>query len=240
MAEQLNPDQTGAKSGPSTSRGGTGSAGSADTRERLLDAAERLFAEHGPHRASLRAITREAEANLAAVNYHFGGKEALLREVLARRLRPLNRRRLELLDKATQGPAAPSVEEILRALVAPVLTMVEREPGGHRFARFLTRTFSEPDPSLRRIVLAEFEEVIQRFTQAIAEARPELSKEEIFWRFWFTVGAMAHTTGFGFLIQELSGGSCDPLDVENVTQRLVSFVAAGTTAPATGSRGGRE
>ncbi|MDH3744532.1 MAG: TetR family transcriptional regulator, partial [Acidobacteriota bacterium] len=204
-------------------------------RDRLLDAAERLFAEHGAHRASLRAITQEADANLAAVNYHFGSKEGLLREVLSRRLRPLNRERLNALKRAaaTAHPEAARVEDVVRAFVAPVLSMVQRERGGHCFARLVTRLFSEPDPIMRRLVLAEFDEVIPRFTSALGLALPDLPREEIYWRFSFMVGAMTHTAGLGYLLHELSGGLCDPLDVDGVTERLVRFVSAGLTASPT-------
>lgn len=83
-----------------------------DTRERILDAAERLFMESGYEGTSMRMITGEAEVNLAAVNYHFGSKEALLREVFRRRLSWLNRERLsalnELEEKANGEPLKPS------------------------------------------------------------------------------------------------------------------------------------
>jgi AcrR family transcriptional regulator len=203
-----------------------------DTRQKLLDAAERLFAEHGVHRASLRAITQDASANLAAVNYHFGSKEALLRAVLSRRLGPLNSKRLALLKEVLEtAEGKPAPDEVVRAFVAPVLSMVERESGGHAFARFVARTFSEPDPALRRLVLEEFDQVFKRFIAALELALPELDREEIHWRFLFTVGAMAHTAGFGFLMHQLSDGLCDPHDVDGLIQRLVRFVTGGLTAP---------
>ena len=62
----------------------------ADTKQKLLDVAEHLFAVRGYHNTSLRMITAAAEVNLAAVNYHFGGKEGLLAAVFSRRLLPLN------------------------------------------------------------------------------------------------------------------------------------------------------
>lgn len=202
----------------------------AGTKEKLLDAAEALFAEHGVHRASLRAITQKAGANLAAVNYHFGSKEELLRAVLARRLTPINRQRLALLDRALAS-GTPSTEEIVRAFIAPVLTMVRREPGGHAFARFISRTFSEPDAELRTLILEAFEDVVQRFTTALRMALPHLAEDESYWRFLFMVGAMAHAAGFGFLTQQLSGGVCDPGDAEGVIDRLTAFLVGGLEAP---------
>ena len=61
-----------------------------ETRTRLLDSAEQLFAERGIDATSLRAITTAAGANLASVNYHFGSKDELFREVVSRRIGPVN------------------------------------------------------------------------------------------------------------------------------------------------------
>lgn len=203
------------------------------TKINLLDAAERLFAQEGIHRASLRAITQAASANLAAVHYHFGSKEALVREVLGRRLRPLNRRRLELLDRLEAESDHPRLEAIVRAFVVPTLEMVQRDRGGHAFARFVCRTFSEPDEGFRDIVLEQFRDIIDRFTTAFTRALPDLPREEFFWRFHFMVGAVVHTAGLGFLAQRLSDGLCDPQDLDGLTSRLVRFLSAGLEAEAT-------
>jgi AcrR family transcriptional regulator len=77
---------------------------SKDTKERILDAAERLFAAHGFAGTSLRAVTKEAGVNLAAVHYHFGTKEDLLRAVLSRIVIPVNRERLEMLRRGAILP----------------------------------------------------------------------------------------------------------------------------------------
>lgn len=213
---------------PATSDG----AAALDTRTSLLDAAEHLFAHEGVDRASLRAITQAANANLAAVHYHFGSKEALVREVLERRLGPLNRRRLELLDRVETDSSEPTLEAVITAFVRPALEMVQRERGGHAFARFVCRTFSEPDESLRDLVLEQFREVLARFTTAFARVLPELPPEEMFWRFHFMVGAMIHTAGLGFLAQRMSDGLCNPADLDGLTTRLVRFLRGGLAAEA--------
>src|ERR1700685_813919 len=86
------------------------------TKTRILDAAEKLFGQNGFDATSLRDITAEAQVNLAAVNYHFQSKDSLIDAVIVRRIEPVNRRRLEMLDAA--GPH-PTLEQILTAFMAP-------------------------------------------------------------------------------------------------------------------------
>src|SRR5215470_13225201 len=93
-------------------------AGRLDTKSKILDAAEKLFGIKGFEATSLRDITAEAQVNLAAVNYHFQSKDSLIDAVIARRIEPVNRRRLEMLEAA--GPK-PTVEQILTAFLTPVL-----------------------------------------------------------------------------------------------------------------------
>ena len=207
--------------------------GSTDTKTSLLDAAEHLFAHEGVDRASLRAITQAAGANLAAVHYHFGSKEALVREVLARRMNPLNQRRIELLDNVEAASDTPAIEDIVRAFVQPTLQMVQRERGGHEFARFVCRAFSEPGEGFRDIALEQFRDIVARFSAAFARALPGLPREELFWRFHFMVGSMVHTAGLGFLAHRLSDGLCNPADLDGVTARLVRFLSGGLRAEAT-------
>jgi AcrR family transcriptional regulator len=94
-----------------------------ETRERILDAAERLFARKGITSTSMRALTAAAGVNLAAVHYHFGSKEALLDAVIERRAEPCNAARNRALDRhlAERAEAAPDVEQVLRAFLEPVV-----------------------------------------------------------------------------------------------------------------------
>ena len=104
----------------------TATSANRDTKIRILDAAESLFAEHGFAATSLRAITRHANVNLAAVHYHFGSKEGLVEAVFSRRLGPLNQERLELLD-AVEARGG-ELEDVLRALIGPALRLSRAEP----------------------------------------------------------------------------------------------------------------
>src|SRR5258706_14091939 len=124
---------------------------SADTKTRILDAAEQLFMEHGFEATSLRQLTSSAAVNLAAVNYHFGSKEELFQAVLTRRLDPMNQERIELLAKLEResGEKPPACERILPAMLVPALRLAPHErPRRQNFLPPLGRALSGPPPLL--------------------------------------------------------------------------------------------
>ncbi|MCM8595472.1 TetR/AcrR family transcriptional regulator [Accumulibacter sp.] len=219
-----------------------------DTRERILDVAERLFMENGYEATSMRLITGAAEVNLAAVNYHFGSKEALLREVFRRRLEWLNRERLAALDRLEQqaagGPLKPS--QILEAFFGTLLRMGEDESlGGMTFLRLLGRTLTEPAEFIRTFFAGEYEQVIDRYKLALFRALPDVPRAEIVWRLHFMLGAMSYAiagtdvlqvvTGCG--LRDLAGeGSAEGEPGDNVVarrlaRRLMPFLLGGLRAP---------
>ncbi len=208
-----------------------------DTKEKMLRAAESLFSQHGFSATSVRMITAEADVNLAAMHYHFGSKEKLMAELFAWRLDPLNQERLQLLDQceAEAGEEPPALEKILEAFIGPPIRL-SRDPerGGVLFMRLLGRAFTEPSDRTRQIVYNQFGQVIRRFSAALSAALPHLSPEELFWRFHFMVGAMAHTIhtmADEHQLHKLSGGVCHQADVDTTVNRLVPFLAAALTSP---------
>jgi AcrR family transcriptional regulator len=203
-----------------------------DTREQLLDAAEQLIGEQGVDRASVRSITDLATANLAAVSYHFGSKDGLVREVFARRLRPINEKRMEMLDACLAKSGEPDMEEIVRAMVIPPFQVLSADRAAY-FGRCMVRVLSDPGKEMRALLMELFEGVIERFSAALMTALPDEDPTEVFWRFHFMVGTMAYTLGMGHLVEEYSGGVGDMQDVDEVCERLVRFVTAGMAARAT-------
>ena len=203
------------------------------TKERLLDAAEGLFATQGFDGTSLRAITSEAGVNLAAVNYHFRSKDELNQAVFARRLEPINRRRLELLDEciADTGKGLLPLEGVIRALINPVMDVDLNKPELANFKTLMGRLHWEPKGMLKQLLAKQFGQLITRFTEAFQRALPELAPEELFWRIHFMVGSMAHTLACQDTVEVISGGLCDTSDVEGTRERLVSFIAAGMRSP---------
>jgi AcrR family transcriptional regulator len=193
-----------------------------DTKTKILDSAEKLFGKKGFDATSLRDITAEADVNLAAVNYHFQTKESLIDAVIARRLEPVNRRRLEML--AAAGPNA-TVEQLVEAFVLPV---VQQDISS--ILPMMGRAFASPDPFLLRIFKRNLIPIADRFCEAFMVALPQLSPEECRWRLLFAAGSMAQTLSWSQLVGEITRGVCDATDREAVTDRLVRFVAAGFRA----------
>ena len=197
------------------------------TKDRLLDAAEACFAEAGYAATSLRAITTKAKVNLAAVSYHFGGKEALYLAVFARRIDPVNRERLERLAalEAAHADRTLPLEGLLDAFLRPALQLAQTAEG-QDFMRIVGRMSAEAAPLCRRIDRC-FDAVKARYLAALQRALPGHSLAELFWRGHFMVGAMLHTMSDTWRLREMSNGLCDPGDVDGVLRRLVPFVAAG-------------
>jgi AcrR family transcriptional regulator len=198
----------------------------APTRDRILDAAEVLFAERGFARASVRAITERAGANLAAVNYHFGSKLELIRAVLQRRFGPLNAERLRRLG-ICEGTPGCTLEEVVDAFIGPALSSVRSETHRATLSRLLGMAFSQPSEELREIVLDQFGPVIERFVAALDRLLPDLNRQQIYWRFHFMIGALGYSVALGGLVKSYSGGLCDPSKPETVRRQLLGFVAAG-------------
>ncbi len=202
-----------------------------DTKDRLLDAAETLFADSGIAAASLRDITALAEANLAAVNYHFGGKDGLLQAVFDRRLRPVNEARLALLDgfEADAGGAPLPLAQIVYANLAPAFrSLDEWGEGGQRFMRLVARIMADPSSSIHHAFVRQFDEVRRRFLGALGQALPELADTEIERRFHYALAAMMHTFCWGQHIECLCPTPREHRDL--VLESLIDFAVGGLSA----------
>jgi AcrR family transcriptional regulator len=194
----------------------------ADTKTRILDAAEKLFGERGFDATSLRDITTEADVNLAAVNYHFQSKESLIEAVIMRGAGPINEKRISMLEAAGSNP---SIEQLIEAFVGPVLEQ-DFEP----MAPLMARVLSSPE-IMKRVFKHHMDTLSRRFAECAAKALPDLSPSEVMWRLHFTAGAMAHTVTRAPVLRDLFGGVIDLNDRKLLIARLVRFAAAGFRAP---------
>jgi AcrR family transcriptional regulator len=204
-----------------------------------MNAAERLFSELGVEATSVRAITHAANANLGAINYHFGSKDQLVMEVFTRRLQPLNRERLarlDALDKAA-GKKKLQLEQIVEALIRPIVEDREAQTDDeYAFMEVICRCFHEPNPKLKAFVEEQFREIAVRFDAAVLRAVRGLPPEELFWRMKFFFGALHYGLEMWMSVEKMPHPNPDvqptPLDREGFIKRITAFVAAGLSAPA--------
>jgi AcrR family transcriptional regulator len=198
------------------------------TKERILDAAETLFAQYGFGGTSLRQVTSQADVNIAAVNYHFGSKENLVNEVFRRRMDEMSGQRMARLRAAVEADPA-DLEGILAAFVEPPLAMAQDRHGGGAFIRVIARAYAEKNDSLRRFLSEQYGHVLRAFAKAIAGCMPGLSKEELYWRLDFLAGALTYAMAdFGMIKRPV--GMSEQDHRQRAARELIRFAAAGFKA----------
>ena len=209
-----------------------------DTRERILDAAERLFMAHGYEGTSMRQITGEAGVNLAAVNYHFGSKESLMQEVFRRRLDWLNEERMRVLDayEKDAGGNALKPSQIVDGFFGTLLRLADDDQhGGMTFLRLLGRTLTEPSEFIRTFLAHEYKPVMDRYKEALFRALPVVPKAEIVWRFHFMLGATSYAIAGTDALRLVTDWQIEEEDsndrLDRLVPRLMSFLLGGLRAP---------
>jgi AcrR family transcriptional regulator len=203
----------------------------AATKAAVFNAAERLFALHGFQNVSVRDITAEAKVNLASVNYHFGSKDSLLFEIFRRRTSELNRERARMLHEAAAAhDGKPPVREILKAYFAPPLRWAAPDNERRISVQFIIRARSEGTAEMREVLRNDVSH-LARFADALIAARPELPKEDLYWRLHFVLG-MVHNNRFAEFdrLHHLSGGITREQDVDGLLSRMLDFAEAGFMA----------
>jgi len=216
---------------PSPKRGDRGDA----TRNRILDTAEKLFAEHGFASVSLRTITSAARVNIAAVNYYFKSKDALFEAIFIRRVVPINSERLRMLETvmAKKLPPAAAVEGVVRAFVEPHLRLTsEFGPGGAAIMQFMGRINTEPNHAIERVVLKQYDPVWWRFAEAMQQVLPHLDKASIYWRFYYMLGTLYYVTSARTWLPRRSENLCHPDDPDSVLEQIVPFLVGAFKAEA--------
>jgi len=206
--------------------------GNANTRERLLQAAELLFIEHGYEAMSLRQITRRAGANLAAVNYHFGSKELLMHELLARRLDRLNRERLQLLACCEQDGEPLEATAVLSVLFVPALRLSRPPAGDPGFMRLLGRVYSDASPFIHGYLQQHYRPIYERFFEAFSRALPECPRNELSMRLRFCLQSLSGLLA-GESMSELIAALSMGLDIDDAAllARLIALIGPMLTAP---------
>jgi AcrR family transcriptional regulator len=198
------------------------------TKDRILGAAEELFAQFGFAGTSLRQVTSRADVNIAAVNYHFGSKENLINEVFRRRMDDMSAQRLAQLRQAIQDHPG-ELEPVLAAFVEPALALAQDRHGGAAFIRVIARAYAEKNDSLRKFLSDQYGHVLREFAKAIAGCMPGLGKEALYWRLDFLSGALTYAMADFGLIKR-PGGVSEKAHRERAARELIRFAAAGFNA----------
>src|SRR5690606_34559660 len=198
------------------------------TKERILAAAEELFAQHGFAGTSLRQVTSQAAVNIAAVNYHFGSKENLINEVFRRRMDVMTADRLQQLEAALRDHPG-QLEPILAAFIDPALALAQDRNGGADFVRLIARAYAEQNESLSRFLSDHFGHVLREFGKALSGLLPGLDKETLYWRLDFLAGALTYAMSDFGLIKRPASAS-EAAHRSRAARELIRFAAAGLQA----------
>ncbi|KRG42831.1 TetR family transcriptional regulator [Stenotrophomonas panacihumi] len=198
------------------------------TKDRILGAAEELFAQHGFAGTSLRLVTSHADVNIAAVNYHFGSKENLVNEVFRRRMDEMTAARLHQLEQARREKPG-DLSAVLAAFVEPALAMAQDRQSGGAFVRVIARAYAEKNDNLRKFLSDHYGHVLREFGKAIAACVPGLGKEALYWRLDFLAGALTYAMADFGLIKRPPGVS-EADHRAHAARELIRFAEAGFLA----------
>ena len=205
---------------------------SADARERIIVAAERLIAEHGPE-VPLRDIAAAAgQRNNSAVQYHFGSRDGLIDAVAEHRIADLEQHRLELLTESEAAGEEHDVRALVSALVVPMLT-IPYEHGATHYARFLeqvrTHAALAADSNLDRAGRAVVRLIIMRLDRALRDVPPAVRRRRL---------RVLPTVLFALLADRERAGDL-PSDDPDSAAELVDLIIGLLTAPVSTAALGR-
>ena len=208
-----------------------------DAKEKLLDHAERLFAEKGIQATSIRDLTQATGVNVAFVNYHFGSKDGLVGQVLERRIIPLNHARTERLQQVLKTADAagrkPLVEDLLRALIEPTFEFAATLPESRYFLEMVSRAMGGPDTQVRAMFLRQFKPLFQLVYDAMHKALPELPSSVLLCRLYFSIGALHSSMQLIGQKEPLLGPPIDAGNTSAIVEMLLLFLSSGMQAPYT-------
>ncbi len=201
-----------------------------ETQIKIVEAAEIEFAEMGYGGASIREITKRAGVNIAAINYHFGNKERLFREMVRYRIEPINRLRIDLLETAqaeANGKPLP-LRQVVDFIVRPLLTkLINESCADFRFMRAMGKGMAEERDFMKDLHQDVLKEIIGKFTQAISDSLGDPGFEKTAYGMHFVSCAMLGAMMQHTRLQFISAGQIDLNDIEGLVDHLVAFIAAG-------------
>lgn len=204
--------------------------GESFARDKILKAAEIAFAGHGYAGTSLREIVKRAHVTQALVTYYFGSKEALFKEIFMRRGREIATKRMEGLEALRAAGGRFTLREVIASYLRPALEM-RRTREGRAFIRLQARMHTEPPRFAERLRREVYDGTVREYLRAIRKATPQLSKRTAYWRMVLMIGAYLYAHSDAHRLAEVSGGACDPDDLDEMLEQITAFVVGGLMAP---------
>ncbi|WP_241082988.1 TetR/AcrR family transcriptional regulator [Achromobacter xylosoxidans] len=208
-----------------------------NVREQILDAAEIDFADRGYAGTSLRDIANATNVTQALITYYFGTKQQLFKQVFLRRALFISSERMRLLDELRHAATPPTLENVVRTFLAPMLEL-RKSVGGRAFIRLHARLHTEPPEISYPLRSQAYDESMRAYIQALQKALPDLPAKVIYWRATLMVGAYLYAFSDAHRLEVLSRGVCDPNDEHETFDQLLGFILGGLKAemrPASGA-----
>jgi AcrR family transcriptional regulator len=199
--------------------------------ERILDAAEQLFAEFGYHGVTMKDVAKKIGVSPTLVHYHFNGKESIFEALWARKAPISARKRLAAMQHyARTAGDAVTVEGALRVWIDTDLDLqIDQTDYWSAFGRIAAQANSAGGWGSEKMS-AYFDPVAHALVDVLKKAMPGTSEEQIYWGFHFTSGAMTHNLARTGRLDRLSGGLCSSDDFHSIKEHMVTFMAAGFKA----------
>lgn len=199
------------------------------TKDRILDAAEALFAKRGFDGVTVRQIMSDANADVALAYYHFKSKQDLFDAVMLRRVEPLNAQRLAALEEVEgrHADGSPSLEEIITAFTDPLLQLLEEKPDEWRDYMALIAQINSSAEFGGELMTRYFDPLVRRFLDSIRKALPGCDEIDLYWSYHLLSGALTLTLAETGRLDNLSDGLVKSADMGGVRERIARFTAAG-------------
>src|SRR6185437_5869115 len=197
------------------------------TSERILDAAEELFAKHGIYGVTMREIAELADVDTALLHYYFESKRGVFDAVFARRADILNAERMREMDRyEAENAGHYELESIIACYLRPMF-MLNRQggQGWRNFCAFVGNLSSAPE--LAEIFAAKFDPVLKRLIGLLREAMPEVAEADLYWGYHMFSGSIMIVNMANGAIEHVSDGLCHAEDFDEIEPRLVRYSAEG-------------
>lgn len=211
-----------------------------NTRERLLETAERLYGERGINGVSLREIVRESgQRNASAAHYHFGSREGLIAAIFERRMSLLDNRRQVLIDQLEKEGQQNNLPRLIEIVLLPLLEMIRESDGKTHYLHFITEMFLSQDVLIDEFVDGKYNHGMRRVYLHVKETLSELPDKVLTQRFLLSLHAAA------FSMADIDGARSRRLakgrefDLDRAVNNLVDMWVGSLSAPMSAKTAGR-